>query len=74
MKDRMRKENAVFAGEMSGHYYFRENFYADNGLIRSCSSSNTFQFPANPFRSDASIPRWTLHVGRAELQSGTCNK
>jgi phosphomannomutase len=33
MKDRMRKENAVFAGEMSGHYYFRENFYADNGLI-----------------------------------------
>lgn len=33
MKDRMRKENALFAGEMSGHYYFRENFYADNGLI-----------------------------------------
>ena len=33
MKDRMRRENALFAGEMSGHYYFRENFYADNGLI-----------------------------------------
>ena len=33
MKDRMRKENALFAGEMSGHYYFRENFYADNGVI-----------------------------------------
>jgi len=27
MKDRMRRENALFAGEMSGHYYFRENFY-----------------------------------------------
>jgi len=26
MKDRMRRENALFAGEMSGHYYFRENF------------------------------------------------
>lgn len=33
MKDRMRKEDALFAGEMSGHYYFRENFYADNGII-----------------------------------------
>lgn len=33
IKDRMRKENALFAGEMSAHYYFRENFYADNGII-----------------------------------------
>ena len=33
MKDRMRRENALFAGELSGHYYFRENFYADNGVI-----------------------------------------
>ena len=33
IKDRMRKENAIFAGEMSAHYYFKENFYADNGVI-----------------------------------------
>lgn len=33
MKDRMRNENALFAGEMSAHYYFRDNFNADNGLI-----------------------------------------
>jgi phosphomannomutase len=33
MKERMRRENALFAGEMSAHYYFRENFYADNGII-----------------------------------------
>ena len=33
MKDRMRLENGLFGGEMSGHYYFRENFYADNGVI-----------------------------------------
>jgi len=33
IKARMRKENAVFGGEASGHYYFRENFYADNGMI-----------------------------------------
>jgi phosphomannomutase len=30
---RMRQEDAVFAGEMSSHFYFKENFYRDNGLI-----------------------------------------
>ena len=33
IKARMRETNAVFAGESSGHYYFRNNFYADNGMI-----------------------------------------
>jgi phosphomannomutase len=33
IKDRMRSENALFAGEMSAHYYFRDNYYADNGII-----------------------------------------
>jgi phosphomannomutase len=32
-KKRMREEDAVFGGEVSGHYYFRDNFYADNGFI-----------------------------------------
>ena len=30
---RMKKEDAVFGGEMSSHFYFRDNFYRDNGLI-----------------------------------------
>ena len=33
IKARMRKIDALFAGEVSGHYYFRDNFYADNGMI-----------------------------------------
>jgi phosphomannomutase len=33
IKDRMRKEDAVFAGEMSAHYYFRDYYYCDNGMI-----------------------------------------
>ena len=32
-KQRMRETNAIFGGEVTGHYYFRENFYADNGFI-----------------------------------------
>ncbi len=32
-KARMRKEDALFGGEVTGHYYFRDNFFADNGFI-----------------------------------------
>ena len=32
-KKRMREEGAIFGGEVSGHYYFRDNDYADNGMI-----------------------------------------
>lgn len=31
--NRMKKEDAAFGGEMSSHFYFRENYYRDNGLI-----------------------------------------
>ena len=33
IKAQMRKENAIFGGEHSGHFYFRDNWYADSGLI-----------------------------------------
>lgn len=33
IKRHMREHNAVFGGELSGHYYFRENFYSDNAEI-----------------------------------------
>jgi phosphomannomutase len=33
IKRQMREENAIFGGEHSGHFYFRDNWYADSGLI-----------------------------------------
>lgn len=33
IKERMRKENAVYGGEMSAHHYFREFAYCDSGMI-----------------------------------------
>ncbi|MDE0686236.1 MAG: phosphomannomutase/phosphoglucomutase [Candidatus Poribacteria bacterium] len=33
IKAGMRESRALFGGEASGHYYFRDNFYADNGMI-----------------------------------------
>jgi phosphomannomutase len=33
IKQRMRAEDGIFAGEVTGHYYFRDFYYADNGFI-----------------------------------------
>ena len=33
IKAEMRTNNGIFGGEHSGHFYFRDNWYADSGLI-----------------------------------------
>jgi phosphomannomutase len=33
IKAMMREEDAIFGGEHSGHFYFRDNWYTDSGLI-----------------------------------------
>jgi phosphomannomutase len=33
MKKTLRAAHAVFGGELSGHFYYRDNFYADSGMI-----------------------------------------
>jgi phosphomannomutase len=57
IKSDMRKYNAVFAGEHSGHYYFKDNYMADSGLIAALiglyilsSSNKPLSKLAEPFR------------------------
>src|SRR4029453_11043734 len=33
IKQRRREEDAVFGGEVSGHYYFRDFYQADSGVV-----------------------------------------
>jgi phosphomannomutase len=33
MKKTLRTTHAIFGGELSGHFYYRDNFYADSGMI-----------------------------------------
>ena len=33
IKAKMREHDAIFGGEHSGHFYFRDNWYADSGII-----------------------------------------
>ena len=35
MKARMAREGAIFGGEVTGHYYFRDFFFADSGILPS---------------------------------------
>ena len=66
MKDRMRRENGLFAGEMSGHYYFRENFYADNGVIPFLLVLEHLSIQNKPF-SEIMAPYTTGHYMSGEL-------
>ncbi len=37
LKQAMADNSAVFGGELSGHFYFRENYNADSGAIAMCT-------------------------------------
>ena len=57
IKAKMREHDAVFAGEHSGHYYFKDNFCADSGLIGALviiqmlsESNKTLSDLANEYR------------------------
>jgi phosphomannomutase len=66
MKDRMRRENGLFAGEMSAHYYFRENFYADNGVIPFLLVLEHLSVQDKPF-SEIMAPYMAGHYMSGEL-------
>ena len=40
IKARMREEGALFAGELSGHYYYRDMGFTDNGLVTMVMVAN----------------------------------
>jgi phosphomannomutase len=33
IKQQMREQNAIFAGELSGHYYFRDNYFTESASL-----------------------------------------
>ncbi len=40
IKQQMREANAIFAGELSGHYYFQENFFAESAALAAIFIGN----------------------------------
>ena len=66
MKDIMRRENALFAGEMSAHYYFRDNFFCDNGMIPFLLVLEHLSTENKPF-SEIMAPYMAGHYMTGEL-------
>lgn len=44
----MREQDVVFGGEHSGHFYFRDNWYADSGMIAFLQCLELFSQAARP--------------------------
>jgi len=49
MKATMREHGCAFGGELSGHYYFRDNYYADSGMIALVKVLNLLSAEGRPF-------------------------
>jgi phosphomannomutase len=48
IKEQMREENALFAGELSGHYYFRDMGFCDNGIFAMVQMINLLSIKNQP--------------------------
>jgi phosphomannomutase len=48
MKKAMRDTHAIFGGELSGHYYYEQNFYADSAMITMAHTLNVVDVANKP--------------------------
>ena len=65
IKHRMREEGAVFAGEVSGHYYFRDFYSVDTGIVPALLVLELVsQARRLAGRAAAAVPRALLHLRR----------
>ena len=48
IKAQMREENALFAGELSGHYYYRDMGFTDNGIFTMIQMLNLLSLKGAP--------------------------
>jgi phosphomannomutase len=55
IKPQMRQHDAAFGGEHSGHFYFRDNYFADSGIIAMLTVAELVGRQENPL-SDLLVP------------------
>lgn len=63
IKKQMRDEGAVFAGELSGHYYFLENSYAEAGSLPALMLLNRMAETGQPISALVGTLRRYFHSG-----------
>jgi phosphomannomutase len=66
MKQKMAEHAAFFGGELSGHFYFRENFYADSGAMALAEVASALAKADRPLSE-------LIRPARRYVQSGEIN-
>ncbi|MBI4229586.1 MAG: phosphomannomutase/phosphoglucomutase [Planctomycetes bacterium] len=68
IKATMRRLNAVFAGELSGHFYFRDNFFCDSALVATVSFLGLLARSGEPLSRLAGPLRRTFQTGEVNFR------
>jgi len=68
MKARLRREKGPFGGEFSGHFYFRDNWYADSGVIAATMVLNRLSRDPRPFSEIMKPFRRYHHTGEVNFE------
>jgi len=72
IKDAMRKTDSIFAGEISGHFYFRDAGFIDSGIITAIYIINILSSSGKRF-SDLLLPLQRYFVS-GEINSTVSDK
>ncbi len=69
IKERMRQDDILFGGEMSAHYYFRDYFYCDCGLIPFVMILEYLSKQNQPFSEIAQEFFWNKYFVSGEINN-----
>jgi phosphomannomutase len=68
MKKTLAETRAVFGGELSGHFYFRENFFADSGAMAFARVMSILSAQDRPMSELVAPLRRYAHSGEINFQ------
>jgi phosphomannomutase len=68
IKEQMRKENAIFAGELSGHYYYRDMGFTDNAVFTMIWMLNFLASKDSPLSASVEPLRKYFSTGEINLK------
>ncbi len=72
MKETMRKEDCIGGGELSGHFYFAENYYSDCGVLACIMALNQLSKEAVTLKQAADALR--VYHGTGEINFRVADK
>lgn len=69
MKQAMAEHDAPFGGELSGHFYFRDNFYADSGAMAFASVVSALAGGDEPMSAQVAPHRTFFQSGEINFET-----